>query len=108
MSSNTLSRADASLYSPRDDLPDARWQTSSTAVPPTSKPASFEVRFWTLVTTLFMNVCHRDGLCKDSCNVIEELMRLVESNDQIYSPAIVLAVDVVIQVSQSLSMPFVC
>lgn len=45
--------------------------SSSPRDPPAPVKHSTEQRFWTLVMTLFMNVCAPHSQCKDSINVIE-------------------------------------
>eukprot|EP01031_Cornospumella_fuschlensis_P026351 gene26351-31833_t len=66
----------------------------------TSAPAkqSVEQRFWALVMTLFLNVCAPHSQCKDSVNVIEDIVKLLDSQEcKQKSPALILAADVCIQ-----------
>eukprot|EP00981_Chlorochromonas_danica_P007603 scaffold1828_cov187-Ochromonas_danica.AAC.5 len=80
---------------------DPRWQLqnipSVTTAPP-QKPNNFDKNFWQLAMSLFLNVCHPSGQCDDSCNLIEDLVHLIEGSDQLSSPAAALALDVVVQI----------
>lgn len=86
---------------------DPRWQLQnipSVAAAPPQKPNSFDKDFWQLAMSLFLNVCHPSGQCDDSCNLIEDLVHLIEGSDQLSSPAAALALDVVVQVIHSMKI----